>query len=101
MAKGYAVFTEIIKDQDRYQGYVREAVQTIGRSGGRIIVVDDNPKVLEGVWHGTRTVVIEFESVEAARAWYESADYQGIIAQRHASAEANAVILGGLESSES
>lgn len=97
MAKGYAVFTEIIKDQGRYQGYVEKVVQTISRSGGRIIVVDDSPTVLEGNWHGSRTVVLEFDSVEAARNWYKSADYQAIIKERHASAEANAVILSGVE----
>jgi uncharacterized protein (DUF1330 family) len=97
MAKGYAVFTEVIRDQGRYQGYVQKAVTTIKNAGGRIIVVDDNVTVLEGQWHGTRTVVLEFDSVNAARAWYNSGEYQAIIKERHAAADANAVLLSGVE----
>lgn len=97
MAKGYAVFTEVIRDQDTYQDYVRKAVATIKKAGGRIIVVDDNVTVLEGQWHGGRTVVLEFDSVAAAHDWYASPDYQAIIKQRQASTEAGAVILKGVE----
>jgi uncharacterized protein (DUF1330 family) len=97
MAKGYVIFTEIIHDQGRYDDYVQKAIQTVGQSGGRIIVVHDGPEILEGQWHGSRTVLLEFDSVEAARNWYNSPGYQSIIEERHASAEANAVILQGVE----
>jgi uncharacterized protein (DUF1330 family) len=96
MAKGYAVFTENIRDQARYEAYVNKAVTTITNAGGKVIVVDDNVSVLEGQWHGTRTVVLEFESVSAAQDWYNSNDYQAIIKERQASAEANAVLLKGV-----
>jgi uncharacterized protein (DUF1330 family) len=99
MAKGYVIFTEVIRDQGRYDTYVQNVVPTITQSGGRIIAVHDGPEILEGQWHGSRTVVLEFDSVEAARNWYRSPAYQAIIGERHASAEANAVILRGLESS--
>ena len=97
MAKGYVIFTEVIRDQPRYDGYVQKAVPTILKSGGRPIVVHDNPEVIEGKWHGTKTVVLEFDSVEAARKWYRSPEYQSVIRERHASAEANAVIVAGFE----
>lgn len=97
MAKGYVIFTEVIKDQPRYEGYVEKAVQTILQAGGRPIIVHDDPEVIEGKWHGTRTVVLEFDSVEAARKWYKSPEYQSVIGERHASAEANAAIVGGFE----
>lgn len=96
MSKGYAIFTEEIRDQKTYQGYVQKVVPTIRNAGGQLIVVDDNVAVLEGQWHGTRTVVIEFESVDAARNWYNSAEYQAIINERHVSTKANAVILKGV-----
>lgn len=96
MAKGYVVFTETIRERAQYEGYVNKAVATITNSGGTIIVVDDNVAVLEGQWHGTRTVVLEFNSVSAAQAWYDSDDYQAIIKERHNSAEANAVLLKGV-----
>jgi uncharacterized protein (DUF1330 family) len=69
---------------------------TIGEGGGKAIVADTNPQVIEGDWHGNQTVVLEFESVEAARAWYESEGYQNAAKMRQAAADSNAVILSGL-----
>jgi uncharacterized protein (DUF1330 family) len=97
MAKGYAVVTELVRDPVGYRNYAEKAVRTIQQAGGRIMVVDDNPAVLEGRWHGSRTVILEFESVAAAHRWYESAEYQAVIGLRHAAAESNAVILLGFE----
>jgi uncharacterized protein (DUF1330 family) len=97
MAKGYALVTELICDPAGYRSYVEKAVHTIQRAEGRIIVADDSPTVLEGQWHGSRTVVLEFESVEAARRWYDSDDYQAVVGLRHAAAQSNVVILSGFE----
>jgi len=97
MPRGYVIFTEVIRDQTGYDGYVQKALPTIMQQGGRPIVVHDNPEVIEGQWHGSRTVVLEFESVEAARNWYRSPEYQAIVGARHASADANAAIVSGFE----
>ena len=97
MPKGYVIFTEVIGDQTRYDGYVQKALPTIIRQGGRPIVVHDNPEVIEGQWHGSRTVVLEFDSVKAARDWYKSPEYHAVVGERHASAEANAAIVSGFE----
>jgi hypothetical protein len=42
-------------------------------------------------------IVLEFASVEAARAWYESPGYQAAIPLRQAAADANVVIVSGFE----
>lgn len=97
MPHGYVIFTEVIRDEARFAGYVEKVVPIVGQAGGRPIIVHDNPEVIEGTWHGTRTVVLEFDSVEAARAWYHSAAYQAVIGERHASADTNAVIVGGFQ----
>ena len=52
--------------------------------------------MLEGEWHGSQTVLLEFESVEAARTWYESEDYQKAVKLRQAAADCNGAILSGL-----
>ncbi len=44
--------------------------------------------------------ILEFASVEAARAWYVSPDDQAIIGKRHAAATSNAIILAGFEMPE-
>jgi uncharacterized protein (DUF1330 family) len=49
--------------------------------------------VIEGSWKGKRVVVLEFDSVDAARKWYNSPDYQAIIGERHKAADANAILV--------
>lgn len=97
MTKGYAIFTVKINDRAGMDAYAQKAVPTALQYGGRPIVVDDNVEQLEGTWYGNRTVVVEFDSVDAARKWYNSAEYQAVIGGRHAAAETNAAIVAGFE----
>jgi uncharacterized protein (DUF1330 family) len=97
MPKGYVIFTEDIHDQDQIGAYGQQAIPTILQAGGQILVVDDAPEQIEGSWHGTRTVILEFESVEAARSWYTSAEYQAVAGLRHAAADNKAAIVAGFE----
>ena len=97
MPKGYAIFAVTIRDPASYDAYLKKALPTIVESGGRPIVMHDDPEVLEGQSPGSRIVVLEFDSVEAARNWYSSPAYQAVVGERHASTTGDAVIVGGLE----
>ena len=72
MARGYVIFSETTRDGDRFAAYVDKAVPTVLESGGKPIIFHEGPEVLEGKWPGARVVVLEFDSVEAARTWYTS-----------------------------
>ncbi|MCX2931548.1 DUF1330 domain-containing protein [Mycobacterium sp. CVI_P3] len=93
MAKGYVILTEEIHDPEGMKAYGEAAGAAMG--GVKVLAVDAKPQVLEGNWHGHQTVVLEFESVEAAQAWYDSEAYGKARALRHAAADTNAVILSG------
>jgi uncharacterized protein (DUF1330 family) len=97
MPRGYVIFTEDIHDQAQIDAYVQQALPAILQAGGQLLVADDAPELIEGTWHGKRTVLLEFESVEAARNWYRSAEYQGLAGLRHAAADSNAAIVAGFE----
>jgi uncharacterized protein (DUF1330 family) len=97
MPKGYVIVTESINDPEGMAAYGRAAGPTIAAGGAAVLAVDQSPEVLEGTWHGNQTVVLEFESVEAARAWYFSPAYQDAAKLRHAVADSNAVIVSGFE----
>ena len=92
-AKGYVILTEAIKDPEGMKAYAQAAGGAM--AGVNILAVDTAPRVVEGTWHGDQTVVLEFESVDAARAWYESEGYQKAAKLRQAAADCNAVILSG------
>lgn len=94
MPKGYVILTEAVKDPAGMAEYAKAAGAAMTH-GVRVLSVDRNPQVLEGNWHGDQTVVLEFDSVAAARAWYESEEYQKAAKLRHAAADCNAVIVGG------
>jgi uncharacterized protein (DUF1330 family) len=95
MPKGYVILTEAIKDPEGMKEYARAAVPTMNQGGCRFLSVDPAPQVIEGGWHGDQTVVLEFDSVDAARAWYESEAYQKAAKLRQAAADCNAVIISG------
>jgi uncharacterized protein (DUF1330 family) len=97
MPKGYVIFTEDIHDRAQIDAYAQLAVPTILQAGGKLLVVDDAPEQIEGDWHGQRTVILEFESVETARNWYRSSEYQDCAGLRHAAADNKAAIVAGFE----
>jgi|SRR5450759_50518 uncharacterized protein (DUF1330 family) len=97
MPKGYAIFTEKVNDEGATGAYAQAAVPTVFAAGGTVLVAGPPEDVLEGEWHGNQTVILEFASVEAARGWYNSPEYQAVIGKRHAAAASNAVIIGAFE----
>ncbi|MCG5433145.1 DUF1330 domain-containing protein [Mycobacterium sp. MYCO198283] len=94
MPKGYVILTEAIKDPEGMRAYAQAAGKAM--AGATVLVYDQQAQVLEGEWHGDQTVVLEFESVAAARDWYESDAYQEAAKLRQAAADCNAVIVSGL-----
>ena len=95
MPKGYVILTEDIKDPEGMKAYARAASGSMSRGGCKVLAVDTKAQVVEGNWHGHQTVVLEFDSVDAARAWYESEEYQKAAKLRRAAADCNVVILSG------
>jgi uncharacterized protein (DUF1330 family) len=94
MPKAYILITEDVKDPAGMAEYGKLAAQTMG--GSTLLSFDAKPEVIEGEWHGTQTVLIEFESEEAAKEWYYSDAYQEALKLRQAAADCNGVILHGL-----
>ncbi|ART68971.1 hypothetical protein BTO20_10590 [Mycobacterium dioxanotrophicus] len=91
--KGYVIITEDVKDPAGMAEYGKLAMQAM--AGATIVAVAQKPEVIEGSWHGTQTVVLEFDSVDAAREWYYSDAYQAAAKVRARAAECNGVIFSG------
>jgi uncharacterized protein (DUF1330 family) len=95
MPKAYAIFTETVIDQERYEEYMRASLEPSRKLGAKPLAISDAPEVLEGEWNGPRTILVEFESLEAAHAWYHSPEYQACIPLREGAVEANGVFIEG------
>ena len=66
------------------------------RHGGRYLARGGTTLTLEGDWEPERLVVIEFESIEAAQAWYDSGDYRDIRQMREGAGEWRMVVVDGV-----
>ena len=79
-----------------YQRY-RDAVPAlVDRFGGRFRARGGELEVLEGEWPLPRLVIIEFQSRDAARLFYDSPEYQKILPLRQGASEGNVVIVEGV-----
>ncbi|MGB0799163.1 MAG: DUF1330 domain-containing protein [Planktomarina sp.] len=94
MPKGYWIVHNRIDDVDGYENYKTAAAPALKEYGARFIVRGGSQTLLEGDMK-PRTVVIEFESVQAAQACYSSATYQAAKAIRETMAVGDLVIVEG------
>ena len=91
----YFVVQEQVNDQDGLERYMKAAsASSLGR--GRAIIVDNNVTAVEGDWHGSRLVVLEFDDDEAFREWYDSPEYQEALPLRLSATDSRAVLAKGL-----
>jgi uncharacterized protein (DUF1330 family) len=86
-----------IQDPAEYEKYLDGFDEVFDRYNGTVLAVDDNPVVLEGAWPLPRTVIIRFEREEEFYAWYNSPEYQRLMAIRQRAAEGNIVLVKGEE----
>ena len=94
MPKAYVITRCDILNPEAYARYAAEASKAIAAAGGRILARGGRYEALEGRARA-RNVVIEFDSYEAARAYYYSADYQAAKALREGAAEMEMVAVEG------
>jgi uncharacterized protein (DUF1330 family) len=93
---GYVIVEVEITDPDAYAEYRTRVPATLERYGGRFLVRGGAVETLEGGWQPQRIVVLEFPSVERAKEWYTSPEYQEILAIRERHARSRALIIEGV-----
>ena len=90
------VIAEIeITDPEGYKPYTERVPASIAAYGGRFLVRGGAVEALEGEWPERRRVIIEFPSIEAARAWWHSPEYEEPKAMRRAASRGRLLLLEG------
>jgi uncharacterized protein (DUF1330 family) len=93
----YFVFNvTAIHNPEGMKPYQAKVLDTISVHHGTVLVGGGEVETVEGPAAQGAFFVLRFDSLEAAKAWYQSADYQAIISHRHASASCQAIVLTGL-----
>ncbi|MGH3777699.1 MAG: DUF1330 domain-containing protein [Pseudonocardiaceae bacterium] len=92
----YVIVEVEIDDPVGYQEYRPLAAASVARHGGRYVARGGQTETFEGQWSG-RVVVLAFESLDAARTWYHSDDYQQALPLRLRASRGRMIAVEGLE----
>ena len=96
MPKAYVIARVTVTDPEAYAEYVKAASEAIRRYGGRPLARGGAYEALEGEARG-RNVILEFESLEQAKRYYHSPEYQAAKATREGAGFAEIVAVEGVE----
>jgi uncharacterized protein (DUF1330 family) len=95
--KGYWIAHVDVTDAERYKDYMAANAVPFKTYGARFLVRNGQSEVPEGGLGGLRHVVIEFDSYAAAKACYESPEYQAAMKIRSEASTGDLVIIEGYE----
>lgn len=88
----YLIFNFDVSDPAAYGSYVAQVGPILIRHGADVLVVSNNPQVLEGSEPGMN-VVIKFETEEKAISFYDSSEYAPLKKLRHQATTNHSCIL--------
>ena len=92
----YLIVNIEVTDPDRYAEYIKIAPASVARYGGRYIVRGGRAEKLEGDYEPKRVVVLEFDSFDQGRAWWDSDEYAGPKAIRQSASITDMILVEGV-----
>ena len=96
MPDAYVIADVVVSDPQRYAEYAALSPGAVAAAGGAFVVRGGRHETLEGDWTPGRLVVVRFPSLEAAKAFHDSALYVAARARRAgATSRFNMVVVEG------
>jgi uncharacterized protein (DUF1330 family) len=92
---GYVIANVEITDPKAYDEYRKGVPATLAKHGGKFLARGGALQRLEGDAEWNRVVILEFASVAAAKAWYDSPDYQPLAQLRQRASRSHLIIVEG------
>jgi len=92
----YVIADIDVQDPVRYDDYRKMVPASIAAYGGRFLARSGKVESLEGPWQPKRTVIVEFPSVERAKAWWDSEEYAPAKALRRSASQGSLILLEGI-----
>lgn len=93
--KGYIIVDVKITDPVRYEAYKKLTPASLVPYEGKFIVRGGKTETLEGSWEPGRVVVLEFPSLEKAKAWWSSEGYAQAKALRQSASTTEMILVAG------
>lgn len=96
MPVAYLIADVRVTDPARYDEYRAQVAATVTAHGGRFLARGGQIVPLEGGWDPARIVVLEFPSMDALRAWYDSPEYRPLITLRQQGSIGRLIAVSGV-----
>jgi uncharacterized protein (DUF1330 family) len=84
-----------VSDPEGFTEYQRLAGPTVEQYGGKFVAGGDKIEVGDGDWSPVGIVVIEFESMERLKRWYNSPEYSAAKPRRLQTADTGLIFVDG------
>ena len=95
MAKCYLVADVVVTDSGPYAEYQQKVPAIVAQYGGKYLVRAGAMHPLEGELGIKRIVIVEFESMDVARRFYESAEYAPLLKLRKETTRSHVAFFEG------
>ncbi len=92
----YIIADVTVTDAEKMANYREWSTKAIQEHGAQVLVRGGAIEVLEGPWQPTRLVVMAFESVEKAKAYYNSQTYTHARTLREGAGVMRMVVVEGV-----
>jgi len=92
----YVIVNIEITDPVGYAEYAKAAGATVAQYGGEYLARGGRAERLEGDWEPKRFVVLRFDSLERAKAWWASAEYAEPKSMRQSASKTNMIVVEGV-----
>lgn len=93
--KAYVLVDVTVTDPARYDEYKKLTPGSLEPFDGKFLVRGGTTHTLEGDWNPGRIVIIEFPSMEKAKAWWSSAGYAPAKAIRQSASKTRMIVVEG------
>ena len=85
-----------VRDADAFQAYRTRAAASILQHGGQYLARGGEIELLEGTWGPRTIIIVEFPTMEQARAWYRSAEHAFALEMRDKALSRNLILVDGI-----
>ena len=95
MKKGYLIIKINISHTELFKQYPPLSTKAVEKFGGKYLIRGGAFEVVEGKWPAERTTVVEFESFDKAKEFYNSLEYNEAKKVRQKSADTDFILIEG------
>jgi uncharacterized protein (DUF1330 family) len=96
VSKGYVISEITVTDPEAYKQYAATVQPIAAKFSGKFLVRGGQTVAVEGEPPAPRIVVIEFDSLAAARSFEDSPDYRAVTPLRHKAAHSRVFLVEGV-----